>query len=163
MTNGQYRLNAGAIVFNKEGKVLVCERVDFENQWQFPQGGIDDGENYLEASRRELFEETNISSVKYIASYPQTLKYDFPPHIVKKFKQMGRTNIGQEQYWFLFLFEGNEKEICFSANQVEKEFNKYQWIDIIEAIDLVVDFKKEVYIKICSYFAPIINDYIKNM
>ena len=44
MMNGKYRLNAGAIVFNREGKVLIFARADFDGQWQFPQGGIEAGE-----------------------------------------------------------------------------------------------------------------------
>ena len=69
MKNDLYRLNAATVVFNKQGKVLICSRVDFENQWQFPQGGINNEENHQQAALRELREETNIFSVKH-ASYP---------------------------------------------------------------------------------------------
>ncbi len=161
MTNELYRKNAAAVVFNNKGKVLVCSRTDVENQWQFPQGGINKGEYHKEAAFRELKEETNISSVKHIASYPEPLRYDFPPHILEKFQKMGRTNIGQEQYWHLFLFYGNENEINFNSYPEEIEFKSYKWIDIMQAPDLVVDFKKEVYLSVCNYFQPIIQNHVK--
>ncbi len=162
MTDGMYRLNAGIVVFNQEGKVLVCKRADFDNQWQFPQGGIENNENPRDAAQRELKEETNISSVKYVADYPRPLIYNFPEHILRKFQKMGRKNIGQKQYWYLFFFEGNEAEIDFMTNKDEIEFNSYKWIEIMQAVDLIVDFKKDVYQKVCSYFSPIINEYIKS-
>ena len=163
MSNNLYRLNAGAIVFNRDGKVLVCERAGFENQWQFPQGGINENETHQEASLRELKEETNISSVIHIKEYPQALRYNFPQQVIEKFKKLGRTNIGQEQYWHLFFLNGCESEICFTTNPEEIEFNDYKWIDIMQAPELVVDFKKDVYNKVCSFFAPVIENYIKKL
>ena len=162
MMNNLYRLNAAAIVFNQEGKVLVFGRVDFKNQWQFPQGGIDKNENHKDAALRELKEETGIHSVKHIAEYPQALRYDFPEDVLEKFKKMGRTNIGQEQYWHLFFFNGSIDEINFTSHPEEVEFKAYKWVDIMSAPKLVVDFKKDVYRKVCSYFQPIIQNYIKN-
>lgn len=163
MINDLYRLNAAAIVFNQDGKVLVFGRIDFDNQWQFPQGGINDYESHKDAALRELKEETAIHSVKHVAEYPHPLKYDFPPNILQKFKKMGRTNIGQKQYWHLFFFNGSENEINFTSHPEEIEFKAYKWIDINDAPELVVDFKKEVYQKVCFYFHPIIQNYIKHI
>jgi len=163
MMNNLYRLNAAVIVFNQEGNVLVFKRVDCDNQWQFPQGGIDKGETHKEAALRELQEETSIRSVKHVAEYPQALRYDFPPHVLEKFQKMGRKNIGQEQYWHLFFFNGSEEEINFTSHLEEIEFKGYKWIDIMSAPDLVVDFKKDVYRKVCAHFQPIIQNYINNI
>lgn len=160
MMNNLYRLNAAAIVFNQEGKVLVFGRAGFDNQWQFPQGGINKGENHQVAALRELQEETAIHSVEHVAEYPQALRYDFPSNVLEKFKKMGRTNIGQEQYWHLFFFNGSDDEINFTSHPEEIEFNAYKWIDIMSAPELVVDFKKDVYLKVCSYFQQIIQKYI---
>jgi putative (di)nucleoside polyphosphate hydrolase len=79
MQENEYRLNVGVIVSNKNGNLLLCKRKGM-NSWQFPQGGIDFGENSLKAAKRELFEEVGISSksVKLIDSIDDWLKYDIP-------------------------------------------------------------------------------------
>lgn len=120
--NGKYRLNAGAIVFNREGKVLIFARADFDGQWQFPQGGIEAGEKPQAAALRELKEETNICSVIPAAAYPEPLRYDFPPQILEKFQKLGRSNIGQEQYWFLFYFIRSAKRKLISE-RIPKKLN----------------------------------------
>ena len=61
-----YRKCVGIVLCNKENKVLWCERKDAPGQWQFPQGGIDDGETFIEAAKRELKEETSVVSVENI-------------------------------------------------------------------------------------------------
>ena len=160
--NGLYRLNAAAIVFNSQGKVLVFGRNDVENQWQFPQGGIEPNETPEVAARRELKEETNIQSVCLVAAIPQPLRYDFPPQVLEKFQKLGRTNIGQEQYWFLFYFEGLESEINFTTNPDEIEFKAYKWIEIDEAPNLVVEFKKEVYRQVVKFMKPKIAEFLSS-
>ncbi len=153
-----YRKNAGIVVFNRERKVLLCERVgNFKNAWQFPQGGIDKGETAVEAAVRELREETSLISVKYVASLPQPLTYDFPPEIKKSNASRGIFNDGQEQYWSLFLLTGNDKEINLQTG--EPEFKSWRWTDIETAADNVVDFKKNVYQQVIKYFKPLIEKY----
>lgn len=163
MKNSKYRLNAGAIVFNREGKVLIFARADFDGQWQFPQGGIEAGEKPQAAALRELKEETNICSVIPAAAYPEPLRYDFPPQILEKFQKLGRSNIGQEQYWFLFYFTGSETEIDFRTHPEEIEFKDYQWIEIEKVPDLVVDFKKDVYRQIATYMKPQIEAFLQKI
>ena len=106
---GVYRKNVGIAVFNKDQKVLMCARADKPGfAWQFPQGGIDNGETPLEAAYRELKEETGITSVELVAQLNKPLRYDFPTEILENFKKLGRNNIGQEQYWVLFYFYGED-------------------------------------------------------
>ena len=101
----EYRPNVGVVVFNKEKKVLMCARADCADmQWQFPQGGIDANEKPLAAAVRELKEETNISSVDFVAKLQEPLRYDFPPQVLAKQKYRGSSFVGQEQYWFLFYY-----------------------------------------------------------
>lgn len=152
-----YRKNAAIIVCNPRGKVLSCQRVENADfNWQFPQGGIEDNESPKDAALRELKEETGLTQVKLIAEYPQPLRYKFSDDVIEKFKKLGRKNIGQEQYWFLFLFSGSDKEIDFNTNPKEIEFKAFEWIDIEEAPSRVIAFKREVYQKVCSYFKPFV-------
>ncbi len=150
-----YRENVGIVVFNKVGKVLLCARSDQEKDcWQFPQGGVENGEDYKMAALRELYEETGIKSVELIAKISEPLRYDFPSNFKLPFK-------GQEQYWFLFYFKGDDAEINFEINPREIEFRDYKWDDISEAPKLIVQFKKEVYNKVVDYFEPKICDFLE--
>ena len=151
-----YRLNAGIVVFNKARKVLLCRRNDVKDSWQFPQGGIDKGETPKEAAVRELREETSVVSVKFIEALPQPLKYDFPDNIKQRHPE--RHYDGQEQYWHLFLFEGNDDEINLKTE--EPEFRSYEWVDIMTAPKKVVDFKKKIYDVVAKEFALSIKKYL---
>ena len=82
-----YRKNVGIVVCNRHKRVLWCERKDLPGQWQFPQGGIEDGETVLEAARRELREETSVVSAEPLAFIEKPLVYDFPAKIAEKFKK----------------------------------------------------------------------------
>lgn len=152
-----YRKNAGIIVCNNQGKVLSCQRVEnYDFNWQFPQGGIEEGESPLEAAYRELKEETGLVNVKLICQYPHPLKYKFSEEVIEKFKKLGRKNIGQEQFWTLFLHLGTDDEINFKTNPQEIELQAFEWIEIEDAPKRVVEFKKEVYEKVCAYFKPFV-------
>ena len=155
----KYRKNVGIVVFNHNRKVLLCARADKKsNQWQFPQGGIDNEEDIIDAARRELHEETGISSVELVATILEPLRYDFPKQIFKNFLKKGSPYVGQEQFWVLFYFCGNDEEIDFCTNPQEIEFKAYEWADIEEAPKRIVNFKKEVYQKVVQNFAPYIQD-----
>lgn len=155
MTELGYRKNVGVVVFNKDGKVLLCARNDqAEDCWQFPQGGIEKGESIKDAAERELYEETGIKSVQSVAQKKEPLRYDFPIEFKLPFR-------GQEQYWILFYFTGSDNEINFNVNPNEKEFRSYRWDDIMVAPKLIVDFKKDVYQKVVNFFNPIINNYLR--
>ena len=152
-----YRKNVGIVVFNQNAKVLMCARADKPDyQWQFPQGGIDEGEEVVNAAKRELWEETGIKSVKLIAVMPHSLRYDFPAVIKKKFSKQGCGFVGQEQSWVLFYFEGKDDEINFHTNPDEIEFKAYEWVDIYEAPKRIVEFKKKVYSEVVKSFSSII-------
>ena len=109
-----YRPCAGVVLFNREGKVLVGKRThaggDVPNHaWQLPQGGMDEGEEPIDAALRELYEETSVKSVSILTAAPDWIIYDLPDELMgKAFKGKYR---GQKQRWFAFLFEGEESEI----------------------------------------------------
>ena len=156
MTTEQYRKNVGIVVADKEGKVLMCARADQEDlQWQFPQGGIENGEDITAAAKRELYEETGISSVRLVKVMPTTLRYDFPKNAQKRY---GGLYKGQEQTWVLFYFYGQDDEINFLTNPEEIEFKSFEWVDISEAPQRIVAFKKQVYQKAAEYFAPYLKE-----
>lgn len=146
-----YRKNVGVVVFNHENKVLMCERKDVDNAWQFPQGGIDEGEDFLKAASRELFEETSIKSVEIIATIAQPLRYEYPEQIKSKLINKKYYD-GQEMNWVLFRLTGPESEINLQTN--EPEFKQYGWFNLDEAPEKIVNFKKDVYIKMVEQFKP---------
>ena len=139
----EYRLNAGIVVFNKQGKVLICRRKGWPDAWQFPQGGIDEGETAQEAAIRELREETSLSGLKLIKTLDYGVRYDFPPEIAKNLCYDKKRYAGQEVYWSLFYFDGDDSEI--NLNTAEPEFDAFRWADFEEAVDGIVEFKKTAY------------------
>ena len=140
-----YRRNAGIVVFNTKHKVLVCQRADMKDSWQFPQGGIEHGERFKQAATRELKEETSLTNVKHIMSLDTPARYTFPPQVIASMQKRGFTNTGQDIFWSLFLFDGDEPE-----------FKYFKWLSLQEAYDLSVDFKMPAYEKAVREFLPFV-------
>jgi putative (di)nucleoside polyphosphate hydrolase len=153
------RPNAGIVVFNNNGKVLLCRRSDTAEAWQFPQGGIEKGETPAEAARRELKEETSLQNVILVQTLTTPIPYYFPPEILAKTRTRGWQYIGQEMYWSLFYFSGDEAEI--NLNTIDREFSAYQWGTLEQAYDLIIDFKKPAYAPMIETFKKSIAEYLK--
>lgn len=156
MTAPVYRRNAGIVVCNKKHQVLVCNRIDIKDAWQFPQGGIEKGETVEQAARRELREETSLADVKHIVSLEKPARYTFPPEVSASLRKRGINNAGQDVYWSLFLFEGSDSEI--NLKTAEPEFISFKWVDLQTAYDLCVGFKKPVYAMAVKEFAQLIKE-----
>lgn len=154
----RYRKCAGIVVFNKNKKVLMCARADKESfEWQFPQGGIEKNESIGEAARRELQEETSITSIEQIITFSEPISYDFPDSLLNSFRRKGIYNFGQEQYWTLFYFKGTDDEINLQTKT--PEFKAWEWTEIETAPQKIVDFKKNAYIKMVELIKPYIDNY----
>ena len=140
-----YRNGVGVVLLNKENKVFVAKRIDNPNNfWQMPQGGKDKNENNLDAALRELSEETSIKNVSILKEIDGTITYNLPKNLLGiiwkgKFK-------GQIQKWFIMKFNGKDDEINLKTEN--PEFIEWKWLEIEKITDNVVDFKKEVYVKL---------------
>tara|TARA_A100001011_G_scaffold185956_1_gene194634 strand:- start:368 stop:844 length:477 start_codon:yes stop_codon:yes gene_type:complete len=148
------RKGVGIVVLNKEKKVFVAKRIDNpKNFWQMPQGGIDEGEDFLDAAYRELSEETSIKNVELIKELDGTTTYELPDHllgIIWKGKYRG-----QKQKWFLMKFVGEDKEINIKTKN--PEFLDWKWIELDKITEVVVNFKLHVYRELKEKIKKIIN------
>lgn len=148
-----YRPCAGVMLLNREGKVFVGQRLDsVVEAWQMPQGGIDPGEEPLDAAFRELGEETGIARhhADLLAESPGELFYDLPEDLVGKIWK-GKWR-GQRQRWFLFRFLGEDNDIDIQT--AEPEFRAWRWVEPSALPDLIVPFKRALYTEILELFAP---------
>jgi putative (di)nucleoside polyphosphate hydrolase len=153
-----YRPTVGIMLVNDDKEVFVGRRIhgarglmkDSLEAWQMPQGGIDKGENPLEAALRELKEEVGCDKVNLIAESQCWYDYQLPNHLrYELWKGQFHT---VRQKWFLFHFTGKEEDIDINAYS-PAEFSAWQWVSAGELVDLIVDFKKEVYKKVVKEFA----------
>jgi putative (di)nucleoside polyphosphate hydrolase len=147
-----YRPCAGVMLINRDGRVFVGQRIDSTLEaWQMPQGGIDPGEDALEAALRELREETGVQpdKVSLIAEAPEDLYYDLPDNMIGKV--WGGKYRGQRQRWFAFRFEGEEGDIDIATP--EPEFRAYRWAEPEELPEAIVGFKRALYERLLELFA----------
>ena len=148
------RKGVGVIILNNQNKVFVGKRKDNPiDKWQMPQGGVDDGEDYITAMKRELYEETSIRNIKIIREIEEIFEYELPKNLLGiiwkgKFR-------GQKQKWFITKFLGNEKEINLKTKH--PEFIEWKWLPVEKLPDVIVNFKKDLYIKLLREIRKYVN------
>ena len=136
------RSGVGIVLLNKDNKIFVAKRIDNpENFWQMPQGGVDQGEDFLSAAYRELEEETSIKKVEIIEELDGFITYYLPNRLLGiiwkgKYK-------GQKQKWFLMRYLGEDGEINIKTKK--PEFLDWKWVNLDEITKIVVKFKLHVY------------------
>tara|TARA_B110000438_G_C15567352_1_gene543821 strand:- start:144 stop:617 length:474 start_codon:yes stop_codon:yes gene_type:complete len=147
------RTGVGIVVLNSQNKVFVGKRRDNPvNKWQMPQGGVDQGENLIDAMKRELLEETSITNIKVIKELDYWLEYELPKKLIGIIWK-GKYR-GQKQKWFIVKFLSEDNEI--NVNTKNPEFIEWKWINIKELPDVIVDFKKHIYEKILNELKKLI-------
>ena len=143
------RTGVGIILLNDENKVFVARRIDNAKKfWQMPQGGIDEGEDFLKAAYRELEEETSVKSVELIKELDGTITYELPDRLLGiiwkgKYK-------GQKQKWFLMRFLGEDSDVNIDTD--EPEFSAWKWIAPADLPKAIVSFKRDVYRSVLAAF-----------
>ncbi|MDO9708182.1 RNA pyrophosphohydrolase [Paracraurococcus lichenis] len=151
-----YRPCVGAVLFNRDGLVLVARRADLPNAegapggWQLPQGGIDAGEDPAIAVFRELEEEIGTASAEILAEHPDWLHYDLPPALLGK--ALGGRYRGQTQRWFALRFTGEDADIRLDLDP-HPEFDAWRWARLEELPGLAVGFKRAIYEVLARDFA----------
>ena len=148
------RTGVGIIVLNNNNQVFVGKRKDNPgDKWQMPQGGVDKGEDFITAMRRELIEETSIKNIKILKEVQNMYQYELPKNLVGiiwkgKFR-------GQRQKWFITKFLGKDDEINLDTKH--PEFIDWKWIDPNDLPEVIVDFKKELYLNLLKEINQIID------
>ena len=148
------RSGVGVVILNHENKVFVGKRKDNPvNKWQMPQGGVDSGEDYISAMRRELFEETSIKSIEILKEIEGFYEYELPKNLIGIIWK-GKYR-GQRQKWFITRFVGNENEINLKTKN--PEFIEWKWVLPNELPEVIVYFKKKMYLELLDDIKKIID------
>jgi putative (di)nucleoside polyphosphate hydrolase len=138
-----FRANVGIILTNAEGKLMLGGRIGARG-WQFPQGGMFEGESAESAMYRELEEEVGLTSgdVELLGVTHDWLRYRLPARFVRK-NSMPRC-IGQKQRWFMLQLQAPVEKVRFDRSETP-EFDRIRWVSYWRPVNEVIYFKRRVY------------------
>ena len=140
------------MLLNRDGKVLVAQRNDVRGEaWQMPQGGIDADESPRAAAMRELKEEIGTDKAEIIAESSEWLRYDLPPEVAPK--AWRQRFCGQEQKWFVLRYLGEDSDINLATKK--PEFSAWKWVDVSCLPDLIIWFKRPIYLELVKLFSEL--------
>jgi putative (di)nucleoside polyphosphate hydrolase len=144
-----YRPGVGIMLLSPRSRVLVAQRLDMPSHaWQMPQGGIDEDEEPLAAAWREMREEIGTDKAELVGESRAWLSYDLPPDLADRIWK-GRFR-GQRQKWFAFRFRGKDRDIDIETKH--PEFSAWKWAKMKRLPDLIVPFKRQLYIDLVAEF-----------
>lgn len=163
-TSYGYRKNVCIVVVNDKNEVLLCEnnpnkiakvgyasKYNLQNEWLLPQGGVKPEENLIDAAHRELKEEVNISSVKYLGTSEFTNQFDWP-NAIRMFTKTKRIFRGQIQHALFFKFTGQDQEIKL----YQKVFSNWQWVELDLVEKVIAPIRREYTLKLISELREIL-------
>lgn len=154
-----YRPNVGIALFNREGLVFAGKALNegpevvlAGSEWQMPQGGIDPDEEIEAAARRELYEETSIADVAFLAATDAWWSYEFPPYDGPPHSLSGFR--GQTQRWVAFRYLGRDEDINVAApaSGLRPEFSSWAWMRLADLPALVMPHKRASYHRVAEAF-----------
>jgi putative (di)nucleoside polyphosphate hydrolase len=142
-----FRAGVGIVVTDGAGRVLALERADQPGAWQFPQGGLEAGEEPKDAALRELREESGLSpgDVQLVDELDEWLVYELPPA-----NRSSKTGRGQAQRWFRFAARADGGQL---QTRPGTEARRLRWMPFAELLDGVVEFRRQTYRRVGERFA----------
>ena len=144
-----YRPNVAAVIvsseYPKECNIFIAERSDIPGAWQFPQGGVDEGESNKDALFRELKEEIGCNNIEILTQYPEWISYDFPSRVAKKMYPYR----GQKQQYYLVRLKAGA---TINIETQHPEFTSYKFVDVNVLFNHITYFKRPIYKKVINYF-----------
>lgn len=154
---GTYRRSVAIALFNTRGQVFMGSRLDTQEAWQMPQGGIEPGEDILTAALRELEEEVGLppNTIEILEVLPQILRYDLPEEV--RAHLWSGLYKGQAQTWVAARLIGGEEQINLTLHQ-KPEFGAWRWIDLHKAPNMTISFKREIYQIVAKAFSHYAKD-----
>jgi len=158
-----YRKCVAAVIFTREGKLIIGERYDLRNTWQFPQGGVKENESYLDAVYREVEEEYGIpqQNLEFAGEIEPILKYE-----VHSSSTIAIKHCGQAMKWFVFMWKENDlnklKIDRIDDGDDTPEFAQVKFSDWEELLRIVIPTKKEIYTKLHTLAQPLIEKHLNH-
>jgi putative (di)nucleoside polyphosphate hydrolase len=150
-----FRANVGIVLMDEAGQLFLGRRSGGRG-WQFPQGGMREGETPEEALYRELHEEIGLTSadVQIVAQTGRWMRYRLPGRYIRR--DSLPLCIGQKQRWFLLRLARADAQFRFDVTGTP-EFDQWRWVDYWQPVREVIYFKRAVYVRALQELAQILS------